>query len=246
MAQRQQISKTMLGKNMKRSEHTRRLISEGLKKYWDGIEENTFMRLRDKAAKFCQTSVDDLPLAYMFDYITEENDKEEGTSEARINREIVWAFKNDSDDYSKESYQMVKQMVVTAFASQLFGCFKDDISNLVLVPVPCSSAANHAFRWCRPMQEICDAIEKNTHCEPPMNGYWSCSYIADGKPDHLNKGHMAFPKVEWDKPNLAGKYCLIIDDVTCTHQHIRKTREQLEAAGAYVIAAFVIAKTPDE
>lgn len=243
LSQRQLISRSLLGR--KKSEHTRRLISEGMKKYWDGIEENTFMRLRDKAAAFCQSSVDDLPLAYMFPYIKEEDDKEDGVSEARINREIVWVFKNDSDDYSRESYNMVKQMVVTAFASQLFGCFKDDISNLVLIPVPCSSAVNHAFRWCGPMQEICDAIAKNTHCEPPINGYLCCTYVTDGKPDHLNKGHMAYPTVEYHADELAGKHVILIDDICASGNHIRKTRKELEKIGAYVIAAFVIAKTPE-
>ena len=217
-----------------------------MKKYWDGIEENTFMRLRDKAAAFCQSSVDDLPLAYMFPYIKEEDDTDEGVSEARINREIIWCFKNDSDNYTKAEYLFAKQLIVTAFSSQLFGAFKEDLKDILLIPVPCSSAANHAFRWCRPIQEICDAVEMNTHCEPPINGYWCCTYVTDGKPDHLNKGHMAYPTVEYHADELAGKHVILIDDIACTNQHIRKTREQIEAAGAYVIAAFVIAKTPDE
>lgn len=197
-------------------------------------------KLRRKAKAFCAESIDNIPLNYMVDYIKEKDDREDGVSEARLNREIIWCFKHDSDDYQASSYKMVKDMVVSAFARQLYRCFGPNVSDIVLLPVPCSSFVNQASRWCLPMQEICDTLEKNTKYAP-RNGYSSIVYTLDSKPEHYNKGRIAYPQVEFGK-ELRGANVVLLDDVSCSGNHIRWCKKKLEALGAHVVAAFVIGK----
>lgn len=198
-------------------------------------------KLRRKAKAFCAESIDNIPLNYMVDYIKEKDDREDGVSEARLNREIIWCFKHDSDDYQASSYKMVKDMVVSAFARQLYRCFGPNVSDIVLLPVPCSSFVNQASRWCLPMQEICDTLEKNTKYAP-RNGYSSIVYTLDSKPEHYNKGRIAYPQVEFGE-ELRGANIVLLDDVSCSGNHIRWCRKQLKALGANVIAAFVIGRS---
>lgn len=198
-------------------------------------------QLRRKAKAFCAESIDDIPLNYMVDYIKEKDDREDGVSEARLNREIIWCFKHDNDDYQASSYKMVKDMVVSAFARQLYGCFGADICNITLLPVPASSLVNQASRWCLPIQEICDTLEKNT-TYAPRNGYSSIIYTLDSQPEHFNKGHMTYPKVEFGE-ELKGANIVLLDDVSCSGNHIRWCKKQLETLGAHVVAVFVIGKT---
>ena len=197
-------------------------------------------KLRHKAKAFCAESIDNIPLNYMVDYIKEKDDKEEGVSEARLNREIIWLFKHDSDDYPAASYRLIKDMIVSAFARQLYKCFGSDVCNVTLLPVPCSSFVNQASRWCLPMQEICDTLEKNTKYAP-RNGYSSIVYTLDSKPEHYNKGRIAYPQVEFGK-ELRGANVVLLDDVSCSGNHIRWCKKELEALGAHVVAAFVIGK----
>lgn len=205
-------------------------------KYLDDTTE-----LLRKARKFCADSIDDMPLNYMVDYIKEADDREDGVSEARLNREIIWCFKHDSDDYPVSSYRLIKDMIVSAFARQLYRCFGSDISNVTLLPVPCSSFVNHASRWCLPLQEICDTLERRAQCSP-LNGYPSIIYTLDSKPEHFNKGHITYPQVEFGK-ELRGANIVLLDDVSCSGNHIRWCKKQLEALGAHVVAVFVIGKT---
>lgn len=205
----------------------------------EGVEFTS--ELLRKARKFCTDSIDDIPLNYMVDYIKEKDDREEGVSEARINREIIWCFKHDSDDYPAASYRLIKDMIVSAFSRQLYQCFGSDISNVTLLPVPCSSFVNHASRWCLPLKEICDTIEQSAQCMP-KNGYPSIAYTLDSQPEHFNKGHMAYPQVEFGE-ELKGANIVLLDDVTCSGNHIRWCKKQLETLGAHVVAVFVIGKT---
>lgn len=205
-----------------------------------GNDTKKLSQLRRKAKAFCADSIDEIPLNYMVNYIKEKDDREDGVSEARLNREIIWCFKRDSDDYPASSYRLIKDMIVSAFARQLYGCFGSDICNVTVLPVPASSLVNQASRWCLPLQEICDTLEKNT-TYAPRNGYASIIYTLESKPEHFNKGHMAYPEVEWAK-DLKGKAVVLLDDICVSGNHIRWARDELRKIGAHVIGAFVIGK----
>lgn len=58
--------------------------------------------------------------------------------------------------------------------------FGEDLSKIVLLPVPCSTEERYNYRWDRVAQNICDVIANHTESDSPINGFLRVKYKKAG------------------------------------------------------------------
>lgn len=205
------------------------IISEQINQF---IKEDCKSKLFDNAWDIANFEVDDIPVKSAVSYLPSD---EKTNYKQKQNRELIWCFKNDSDDYSDEEYLRAKQRVFNYVKRVLTDCFGSDVKKLCLVCVPCHSAEVTERRWKELSNDLCDDMGMT-------NGFDHIKYKNDADhPSHWG-GH-TYPSVSFDKQFFAGRNVVLLDDLITSGQTIRKTRDNLENVGANTVLAITLAKT---
>ncbi len=201
----------------------------------DCINEAMANKLAEQAKTAAKAYIDELPLAYVWEYVPKEKGIEQTQLQKSVN-EFVLCFKNDNDKFPNNKYQAVKAKAINYFNSTLVNCFGDDIGSITLMGVPCHDKKSNELRWRNILSQLCS--------NRMGNGFDHIKYKEETLPSHLNKGHIGgIPDVEYDKAFFNSKTVVLLDDLYTTGTHIKKCKEGLEACGAKVILAITLAKT---
>ena len=201
----------------------------------DCINEAMANKLAEQAKTAAKAYIDELPLAYVWEYVPKEKGIEQTQLQKSVN-EFVLCFKNDNDKFPNNKYQAVKAKAINYFNSTLVNCFGDDIGSITLMGVPCHDKKSNELRWRNILSQLCS--------NRMGNGFDHIKYKEETLPSHLNKGHIGgIPDVEYDKAFFDGRTVVLIDDLYTTGTHIKKCKEELESCGAKVIMAITLAKT---
>lgn len=213
-----------------------RICSDVINRYiCNVIYEHKEDNLIDDAWDYANYKIDNIPVRYAISYVPSDED---ATDKQKQNRELIWRFKNDNDDYSEQEYQRAKQRVYNYIKRVLADCFGEDVKKLCLVCVPCHSAEATQRRWKELSKDLCNELGMN-------NGFDNIKYNKDADhPSHWG-GH-TYPNVSFDKKFFEGQNVVLLDDLLTSGQTIRKTRDNLDEAGASVVLAITIAKTASD
>ena len=178
--------------------------------------------------------INDIGIYYIYDYTPQSRNQTESGKEPDAIQKFIWAFKNDSNDFSGQQYQKALERAEKAFISLMHELgFSPDT---VLICVPTSSQEKYQRRWKRFSMDVCRELGI-------VNGYPWVKVKGSSVPSHFGGG--GFDNVTFDMARLKGKDVILFDDLVTSGWTMRRTSEALEKAGANVVAHVALAKTVD-
>lgn len=180
--------------------------------------------------------IGDIPNYYAYNYMPIDDEECYDEKVDKI-RNLIWCFKNDSDDYSEKEYKLAFDKVLKLFTTIIKNNI-DGYKNCVIVPVPCSSKENHQKRW----KQFMDELSNNLNIE---NGYQHIKIYKDAAVPSHYCGKRTLSDYDIDEAWFEGKDVIIIDDLVTEGYHISDLADRLRSVRANVIASVTIAKTKE-
>lgn len=173
---------------------------------------------------------------YIYDYLKTKAVRNATESEWDI-RNLIWSFKNDPNKMNKYSYSEALNRIVDDYERILEDTFGGYLTNLTLVCVPSSTAANNERRW----KAFCERVCRDLRLQ---NGYEHIRVVRDAIPKHLGgDGQM---ELSVDAGFFKRKCVVLCDDLITSGRSLDRMKTLLESYGAKVICAFTIGKTISE
>lgn len=205
------------------------IIKEEIEKYLDTIFR------ADEPIKRVEL-IEGFPIGWFYSYIPKDRDTEDVGDAVR---QFIWCFKNDvEEDYTFTEYMGVRQKAVQLITNTLKGIFSDEeLREIVVAFVPCSSSDNYVDRWCIFGDELC--LETSM-----INSFDSVFMKTEAIPNHYGGG--GYVDISIEKKMFKGRKVIVIDDLLTTGQHMMHFVKQLEKIGAHPLMGLTFAKTVED
>ena len=153
--------------------------------------------------------------------------------DAKVDRKLIYAFKDARDD----AYKLVAQMV-DGYLKREYG---EQVKDMVFLCVPASRQEVNKSRY----KEFCKEVSRLSGIK---NGYSHLILMEDrlavherrrGREKEISKVSI----MDFDKPFFKGKQVLIFDDIITTGGSYAIFAEEVEKHGAHVVGGLFLART---
>jgi len=147
-------------------------------------------------------------------------------------REMIHNFKNNSELTDPISHRNAMNKAIGLLTTLLRESFGELLPQRTLACIPASTAEKTAARFEEFARLVCEATGMS-------NGYDHITVVADQ--EKLGDSHL--PQYAIDADYFGQRQVLLFDDIMATGGSVTQFANQMEAAGAQIVAAVVLGKT---